>query len=357
MRKLLFGRWMGMLMASVWLVFLVFPILALNRQPDLGRRWVGFVAIALFVPVYITSFINLGILLEGRARRVQLVRGALLLLLTVMLEWMNDGQGVALGMCPFIMAYTVWGLWPPLRLVASLGVLAAGILVWGISGWHHLHLLIPLVVTLLVAISGAVGVGGAELEIEAAQQREEQLLSEDRERLARDVHDLVGHTLTVASLKLQLAERLLETDPARGREELVATQQFISRAQEELRASVNGVLQRPVAAELSVTRSNLAEAGIEVTVMGDPGDVPSHLAPVLGWVLREATTNVLRHAEARHVTLTFTARSFTVADDGVGVRGAEGRGIPGMRDRTETAGAHFEIISLPERGCEVRVTW
>ncbi|RRD50596.1 sensor histidine kinase [Arachnia propionica] len=356
MRKLLFGRWMGMLMASVWLVFLIFPILTLNLQPDVFRRWLGFAAILLFVPAYVSSFIQLGILLEGRSRRAQLVRGLLLLLLTATIAWAGGALGLALGMAPFLMAYTVWGLWPPLRGIASLGVLAAGTAVLGLSGWG-LHLLIPLGATALVGLSGAVGVGGTELEIEAAQQREEQLLSEDRERLARDVHDLVGHTLTVAMLKVQLAERLLETDPARAREELLATQEHLGRAQEELRLSINGILQRPVSRELEVARRDLEGAGITVELQGEPDRIPESWDPVLGWVLREATTNVLRHAGAGRVRIHVSPTALRIVDDGVGPGGGEGRGIPGMRSRVTSAGGSFEILSPPHGGCEVRVTW
>ncbi|MDO5067418.1 MAG: histidine kinase [Propionibacteriaceae bacterium] len=356
MRKLLFGRWKGMLMASVWLVFLIFPFLLLNQQPDVARRWVGYAAMALFVLVYVSSFVHLGILLEGRARRVQLLRGLLLLTLGVAMAWAGDDPSLGLSMAPFVMAYTVWGLWPPLRLVASLGVLAAGAMVWGMTGWS-LYLLIPLGAAVLVGVSGAVGVGGTELEIEDAQRREEQLLTENRERLARDVHDLVGHTLTVANLKLQLAERLLETDPTRARAELAATQQFIGQAQEELRGSVTGMLQRPVSVELVASRRSLEEAGLEVTVVGDPAVIPERLAPVLGWILREATTNVLRHAQANRVTIQFSVTGFLMTDDGLGVRGTEGRGIPGMRQRSAAAGASFRLVSVPAGGSEVQVRW
>lgn len=345
-----------MLMASVWLVFLIFPILTLNLQPDVFRRWLGFAAIILFVPAYVSSFIHLGIFLEGRARIRQLARGILMLLLIVAIAWAGGSPGLALGMAPFLMAYTVWGLWPPLRVVASLGVLTVGTLVWVLGGWG-LNLLVPLGATVLVGLSGAVGVGGTELEIEAAQQREEQLLSEDRERLARDVHDLVGHTLTVAMLKVQLAERLLETDPARARVELLATQEHLGRAQEELRLSINGILQRPVLRELEEARRDLEGAGITVELQGDPDRIPESWDPVLGWVLREATTNVLRHARAGRVRVHVSPTTLRIVDDGIGPGGGEGRGIPGMRSRVTSAGGSFELLSPPQGGCEVRVTW
>lgn len=356
MRKLLFGRWMGMLMASVWLVFLVFPILTLSLQPDAVRRWVGFAAILLFVPIYVSSFIHLGIFLEGRARRRQLVRGVLLLLLIVAIAWAGDNPGPALGMAPFLMAFTVWGLWPPLRVIASLGVLTAGSVLWVLGG-GSLNLLVPLGVTVLVGLSGAVEVGGTEREIEVAQQREEQLLSEDRERLARDVHDLVGHTLTVAMVKVQLAERLLESDPARAREELLITQEHLAKAQEELRLSINGILQRPVSRELEVARRDLEEAGITVETTGDPERIPASWEPVLGWVVREATTNVLRHARARRVGFHVSPTTLCIVDDGLGPGRGEGRGIAGMRMRVTLAGGSFELLSPPWGGCEVRVAW
>ena len=160
MRKLLFGRSMGMLMASVWLVFLIFPILTLNLQPDVFRRWLGFAAIILFVPAYVSSFIHLGIFLEGRARIRQLARGVL--------HAPADrghghgrgqpGTGPGHGPLPDGLHHC-WGLWPPLRVVASLGVLTVGTLVWVLGGWG-LNLLVPLGATVLVGLSGAVGVGG-----------------------------------------------------------------------------------------------------------------------------------------------------------------------------------------------------
>lgn len=341
-------------MASIWLVFLIFPVYAVTQDPDPVRRWVGLAVILLFIVAYVPSFITPGIMLEGRARHVQLLRGILMLLFTAVLAWL--GPELAQSMTPFLTAFAIWGLWPPLRGAVAVGVLGIGFVLWGLSGWL-LPLLFPIGGSWLVAISGIVGVGAEEVAIEDAQRREEQLLTGHRERLARDVHDLVGHTLTVANLKLQLAERLLESDPKRAREELEATRQVVSRAQQELRASVNGMIQPSAAIELAASRRILAEAGIEVTVVGDPATVPASLVLVLGWVLREATTNVLRHSRADHVTIKFTDASLRITDDGVGLHGPAGRGIPGMRQRVEAAGAGFEIHSPSAGGCEVLVTW
>ena len=175
--------------------------------------------------------------------------------------------------------------------------------------------------------------------------------------MARDVHDLLAHSLTVANLQLQLAERLFDSDPERARAELARTRIFLGEAQEELRRSVTDHRGRTIEEELDGVRGVLLSGGLRVAVTGDPHEVTGPVGLVLGWVLREAATNVLRHAHATRVEISFAPGRFSVVDDGDGYAGGEGNGLAGMRERVAAAGGEFRCGSSPLGGFEVVAMW
>ena len=121
---------------------------------------------------------------------------------------------------------------------------------------------------------------------------------EERERVARDVHDVLGHSLTVVTVKAELAERLVDLDPERAKGELAEIQALSRQALAEIRATVGGLRVARLGDELASARTALAGAGIEAHVPDDPGAVDPRHRTVLAWVLREATTNVVRHSDA-----------------------------------------------------------
>lgn len=212
-------------------------------------------------------------------------------------------------------------------------------------------------ITALVAVLGLLTVKMIESSIAVSEQDRRRAALEQRERMARDVHDLLGHSLTVANLQLQLAERLFDSDPERARAELARTRIFLAEAQEELRRSVTDQRGRTIAEELDGVRDVLLSGGLEVAVTGDPHEVTGPVGLVLGWVLREAATNVLRHAHATRVEISFAPGRFSVVDDGDGYAGGEGNGLTGMRERVAAAGGEFRCGTSPLGGFEVVAMW
>ncbi|HEX5120610.1 MAG TPA: histidine kinase [Pseudonocardiaceae bacterium] len=179
-------------------------------------------------------------------------------------------------------------------------------------------------------------------------------VTEERLRFARDLHDLLGHSLTTIALKSQVARRLATPDSPVAREvgdiESVAQQ-----ALAEVREAVTGYRGRSLADELDAARSTLTAAGIDVTVRLDGTVLPAPLDALLGWVVREGTTNVLRHSGARSCEFRLhrdaTGVCLDVCDDGVGPNGGPpGNGLAGLAERVSGAGGRLDSGPAPHRG-------
>ena len=165
----------------------------------------------------------------------------------------------------------------------------------------------------------------------------------ERERVARDVHDVLGHSLTALSVKAELAARLIDIDPARAKEELESIQATARQALAEVRATVGGLRAGNLEAELAAAPRVLADAGVTTTVEGSVADTDPRHRALLAWVLRESVTNVVRHAQARSVVIELGPAGIAVTDDGSGCDGAEGNGLRGMRERVTGAGGTLSV--------------
>ncbi len=171
----------------------------------------------------------------------------------------------------------------------------------------------------------------------------------ERERIARELHDLLGHTLSTITLKASLAARLAARDPTRAAAEMREVELISREATQEVRGAVAGYRTRSLEEELTSARTALEAAGVAFEVQGS---VPS-LAPieegVLALALREAVTNVVRHAEARRCKVIFSLDDdelrLEVADDGRGACGPEGSGLLGMRERLASLGGKLQRIT------------
>jgi signal transduction histidine kinase len=160
----------------------------------------------------------------------------------------------------------------------------------------------------------------------------------ERLRAARDLHDLLGHGLAAILLKAELARRLRTADPERCLAEIRDVERLATQGERELRALTAGPRELSFADELASAAAVLAAADVAVEVEGDELPVPPNGGAVLGVVLREAVTNVLRHSAARHariaVTLTEEAVRLEVENDGVaadvGSAGSPGSGVGGL---------------------------
>jgi two-component system, NarL family, sensor histidine kinase DesK len=173
-------------------------------------------------------------------------------------------------------------------------------------------------------------------------------VADERVRFARDLHDLLGHSLSVIALKAQLAGRRLPHDPEAATEEVADIEKVTREALREVREAVSGYRRPVLDAELAGARTALDAAGIETTIDRPEVELPSDVEAVLAWTVREAATNVIRHSGARHSTIRVVPAlhqaSVEVVDDGHGADGAStsGTGLAGLDERLRAAGGRLE---------------
>jgi two-component system sensor histidine kinase DesK len=181
----------------------------------------------------------------------------------------------------------------------------------------------------------------------------------ERERISRDLHDLLGHTLTLVAIKAELAARLVSRDAEAAEREMQAVAAAAREALSEVRTAVVGMRGASLALELDKVRQALVAANVQADITALTTDGHPGQEAVLAMALREAVTNVIRHADARRceIRLEPTASSLvlTVADDGVGGKIAEGSGLKGMRARLAAIGGGLEIQS-DKRGSRLVAT-
>jgi two-component system, NarL family, sensor histidine kinase DesK len=164
----------------------------------------------------------------------------------------------------------------------------------------------------------------------------------ERERIARDLHDLLGHTLSVIVIKSELASKLADRDPARAVAEIRDVERISRNALKEVRHAIHGYRGERVSTEVENGRVALASAGVTLVADLVPLDVAPEAEHALALATREALTNVLRHARASRcdvrVEKTEAVVRIIVQDDGVGGAEQEGAGLSGMRARLAEIG-------------------
>ena len=168
----------------------------------------------------------------------------------------------------------------------------------------------------------------------------------EREEIGRDVHDLLGHSLTVLTLKAEVAHRLVRRDPEAAERELAEIVELSRSTLADVRATVTRLRVPDLAGQLEASRTAFAAADIAAVFSGQASDVPLPQRELLAWALREGTTNVLRHAGATHVRIGLAPGRVRVQDDGAGVAGHRpGNGLTGLRERVEAVGGALVLTS------------
>ena len=179
------------------------------------------------------------------------------------------------------------------------------------------------------------------------EQRTHELeINEERNRMARDMHDILGHSLTVIALKSELATRLVDVAPDQARAELDEVQSLARSALADVRATVNSYRELSLAGELARATGVLTSAGIRADLPLTVEAVDPELRELFAWVVREGVTNVVRHARASHCKVELTSDSVEVTDDGIGLDSAgagDGHGLEGLRQRCQDNGADLTI--------------
>ena len=198
----------------------------------------------------------------------------------------------------------------------------------------------------------------ANVALRRARARAARLaVDNERLRFARDLHDILGHSLSVMTLKSQLAARLVGTDPDAARREIGEIEELSRQALSEVRDAVAGYRALSLTEELDNARRALSAAGVRLEVTTDP--IPPHAASLFAWVIREGATNVVRHSRAGRCRVRLGVEGdhafVEMADDGLGPgQSTEGRGLRGLAERLQAVGGTLRSSRSPDGGFLLR---
>ncbi len=346
----------------LWVVYLGFFFIDPVVSPASPRIWTFDILGALaFLVLYFGLFV-----LE-RPRAFIHVGG--MILLGVLFMPINAGACTffifGAAMLPFVVS-TQRTAWIGLAIIGAIGAVEGQVL--HINGWTRFYsALFPMII----------GAGNTFLaernrmnhELRKANEEIEHLAKlAERERIARDLHDVLGHTLSVITLKSELAGKMIDRDAERARKEIGEVEQISRQALSEVRDAIRGYRAKGLAAELAHAKETLETAGVVVKCEAATSvQLPAMQESVLSLAVREGVTNVVRHARATNCRLRLEQQNgscrLEIVDDGQGFYTMEGNGLRGMRERVEMLGGTLErtnrsgttlIITLPMKDLAVR---
>lgn len=337
---------------ALWsLLYLGFLFVNWGRQPWEVWLLATLASIAVFLPLF------LGALRQPGTLRFRYV--AAIAALGYALMPINIGANTYLIYAAASLPYGGW----PLR--RSIGAIAAGLVLQGLV----LYLVdVPLKFVFFVpAITGVVAIAvcaanhyqrekrlrQAELKLSHDEVRRLGALAE-RERIGRDLHDLLGHTLSLIALKSELAAKLFERDPRAARREIAEVERVARDALAQVRRAVSGIRAAGLAAELASARLLLESSDIRLDYRLGEASLPPEIETVFALTVREAVTNIQRHAQAISARVDLAVQGsearLSIEDDGRGSAIEPGNGLTGMRERLCVLGGRLEIQSVRGKG-------
>jgi two-component system, NarL family, sensor histidine kinase DesK len=344
------SRW-----AYIWLAYVGFLFIDPILEPSLFK-WLGsFAVLAIFLAIFAGYVRSTD---EDRPTRFWMIAATFVLGL-ITFPW-NSGASTffvyAAAFLPFSIKSTQRVL--ALFLAESLIILAEGY-VFHTRG-HLFYILWPnvLIAIFLVLIIGTGNIFFAQQKridnkLRMAHEEIEQLAAvAERERIARDLHDVLGHTLSVIVLKSELAGRLIDRDPHRAAQEIADVEKTARTALSEVRQAIGGYRSQGLPAEMELARNTLQSAGVSFACESPLPQLHAAEETVLCLAVREAVTNIVRHAQATHCRMRFTTsddgyHSILINDDGPHPKLQEGNGLRGMRERVQSLGGRFSITTDP----------
>ncbi len=354
------GRWTGFWVA-VWTFFLLEPLEVGWSHRDEVSGWIGMAATLAFAAWYVAAFIARRRGLLGRWVHPHRTAGvvtvgvatALAVVMCLAVGQAGTASAVYVGVLAVLSFRGVAGL--AMAAVNAGAWYAAGLLV---PGWERDNSLLLSMLTAGLAVFGFTQMISGNARLRLAQEENQRLaISDERNRFARDLHDILGHSLTVITVKAELAGRLVEADPDRARTEIADLERLSRDALADVRRAVEGYRELTLPGELSRARTALAAAEIAADLPNSTDHVPGDLRELFAWTIREGVTNVVRHSGARRCTVRLSADAAEVRDDGHGpVDGVDGHGLVGLRERAARVGASVEAGRGAQSGFVLRVS-
>src|SRR5215218_3045819 len=358
--------------AVMWLGFPVASVVDMLGTDLTPVRLLAFlVSMVAYVAVYLWLVLRYPFRgqLSPPERRVQVALLAALAALALCLE-LAYGSGVPYHFMFVVIAAAVtlptrhatWTIVAIIALTSSIYALRSG---WDAlsSSWESAVAPFAIVGFSMIIVSRLVV---TVRELQAAREEIARLaVAEERLRFARDLHDLLGHSLSSITLKSELAGRLLPAAPERAAAEVRDIEGVARRALREVREAVADYRQPTLGGELNGAREMLKAAGIACRIEQEAGELPNATDTLLAWAVREGVTNVVRHSRARHCVIRLARDGEDVRaeiiDDGLGFPPEHkattiGSGLSGLAERVAASGGDFEAKPMPEGGFRLHVS-
>jgi len=354
-------RWvkLGRLFMVAWLAFFIYPIAAfLTDRFSTETRTSGLLLLLGLALIWAWFWTRI---CAGPDRRftVPAIVAATLILTVFTLR--TPPQYGSLFLYPVIMAGAAFRWRRSVAAVVILSVLAGAIeLARGESVTNSTGQLLNDLLVGVAAVAGRLLVEANQQLSQAREQIARLAVGEERLRFARDLHDLLGHSLSVIALKSELAGRLIKTTPGLAAHEIEDIEKVARDALREVREAVTGYRQPTLAAELAGAHEALTAAGIDYRIDQDHVPLPPAVEAVMAWTVREGVTNVMRHSQAKRCSVRIINKdgraTVEVIDDGRGGMPKPGSGLRGLEERVRERGGTLTAEPLPHEGFRLRVT-
>ena len=350
---------LGRLFMVAWLAFFIYPLGAfLTDRLSTDTRTYGLLLLLALAALWAWFWTRI---IGGPDRRylVPAIVAATLILTVFTLR--TPPQYGSLFLYAVIMAGAAFPWRRAVPALVLLAVLAAAIeLIRGESVTASTGQFLNDLLVGFAAVAGRLLVEANQQLSQAREQIARLAVGEERLRFARDLHDLLGHSLSVIALKSELAGRLIKNTPGLAAHEIEDIEKVARDALREVREAVTGYRQPTLAAELAGAHEVLTAAGIEYHVDHDHVPLPPAVEAVLAWTVREGVTNVMRHSQAKRCAVRIINKdghaTAEVIDDGRGGTPEAGSGLRGLEERVRERGGTLIAEPLPHEGFRLRVT-
>ncbi|MGI8879406.1 MAG: sensor histidine kinase [Jatrophihabitans sp.] len=345
--------WKDWLFPGIWLIYLGQTVSGVDKHSDGVAKIIGFALVVIFAGCYLLALGNGWILNKWFWASY----GALIGITCLEAIFAHEDAFAMLVYVSVISvaAFRKYGM----LVVAALTVLsvAAPALIepWHAKPDYSMAITLPLVA---VAMYGFFAIMKSNRELTAARTEVARLAAEnERSRIARDLHDLLGHSLTTITVKSALAHRLADRDPAKAAVEISEVEALSRRTLSEVRAAVAGYRDVTLSGELATGRQVLRAAGFLADLPKAVDNIDPNYEELFGWVVREGVTNVVRHSRGATCTISVGRNWLEIRDDGQGGGGMAGSGLSGLRERVEAAGGTVcgGAVGTMGRGWKLRV--